>query len=230
MARQKGIIKLKGTIAGLTFVDSKTYDPHTRAARGTHKEAGINEVLQGNADNAGKIGPLGSPILRQLKAIENGFVPGDLWPRMTARMFKAKSMKADDLLQSLKGIELNERYPYSKLFSVPPVFEFSVKKNKLLIALELLSPPHFPREVKAKQYLCELPVLFLDGKGGCIKDVVETEWILFDEESGVYEMGLLIPKGAKYFLFVEGVKGGRDGKAVESFLGRGFRIGGWGKI
>lgn len=230
MARQKGIIKIAGTLGDVTFVESKTYGAHTRAARGTHKEAGINGVLQGNADKASKIGPLGSLILRQLKTIEKGFVPGDLWPRMTSRMFKAKSMKKEDLLQSLKGIELNERYQFWKLFSALPVLGISVKNSRLLIEIELLSHPHFSREVKASQYLSEVSVLFLDGKGGCMKDVMETEWLLFDEELGVYEMAFMVPKGAKYFLVVEGVKGGRDGKEAESFLGRGFRIGGWGKF
>ena len=31
MARQRGVIKLQGTIAGITFVESKAYDPHPRA-------------------------------------------------------------------------------------------------------------------------------------------------------------------------------------------------------
>ena len=41
MAREKGIIKLKGTVAGLTFLASG----RVRAARGTYTEAKINDVL-----------------------------------------------------------------------------------------------------------------------------------------------------------------------------------------
>ena len=127
MARQRGIIKINGAIGGITHVDSAAYGAHSRAARGTHKEAKVNDVLQGNANNSGKVGPLGSPILRQLKAIDKGFAAGNLWPRMTGRMFKAKSMKMPDLLQSLKSIELNERYTYSKLFGAAPKISFSIK-------------------------------------------------------------------------------------------------------
>lgn len=229
MARQKGIIKIKGTIGGITFVDSIAYDPHPRAARGTYKEAKINDVFQGNANNSKKVGALGSPILQQLKAIDKGFVAGNLWPRMTGRMFKAKCMKVQDLLESLKGIEINERYTYSKLFSSPPKLSFSVKKSRLVVEMEFIAHAVFSKGVKASQYLCEVSVLFLHGKGGCVREVMETEWILFKEDLGVFEMDFMIPKGARYFLVVEGVKAGRDGREVESFEARGMRIGGWGK-
>ena len=59
-------------------------------------------------------------------------------------------------------------------------------------------------------------------------DRMETDWISMDEGTGVYQMDFVVPKGAKYFLVVEGVKGGRDGRGIESFEARGMRIGGWG--
>jgi hypothetical protein len=208
-------------------VNSKRYKPHTRAARGTHKKAKVNKTLGRNADNASPVTSFGSPVLRHLKILEKGFAPGELWSRMTAHMFKAKSMKVEDLLESIRGIEVNERYAFAKLFPALPGFTFCFKKNKLFIEMELLSHPQFPRQIKASDYLCEVSVLFLDGKGGCVKEVMETEWISFDEDLGVYEMEFLVARGAKYFLVVEGVKAGRK---VESFGGRGYRVCGWGKV
>lgn len=210
-------------------MDSAAYGPHPRAARGTYKEAKINDVLRGNANNSRKVGALGSPILQQLKAIDKGFATGNLWARMTGRMFKAKSMKAPDLLESLRGIEINERYAYSKLFNVSPRLSFSVKGSKLIVEMDCLSHAGFSKEVKASQYLCEVIVLFLDGRRGCLTDRMETEWISADEDLGAYEMEFRIPKDAKYFLVVEGVRGGRDGREIESFAARGMRIGGWGE-
>ena len=211
-------------------MDSAAYGPHSRAARGTYKEAKSNKVLQSNVNNSRKVGPLGSPILHQLKTVDKGFAPGNLWSRMTGRMFKAKSMKVPDLLESLKDIEVNERYAYSKVFSALPRLAFNIRKNKLLLEMELLSHAGFSRGVKANHYLCEVSILFLDEKGGCVRDVMETEWISLQEDLGVYEMEFIGPKEAKYFLVVEGVKGGRDGREVESFEGRGMRIGRWGKV
>lgn len=230
MAKQKGIIKLQGTIAGLSFVQSKAYGPHVRAARGTHKEAKLNSVLQNNADRAKAVTSSGSAILKQLKTLETGFASGDLWSRMTARMFKAKSMQVMDLLETFEGMELNERYPFAKLFAALPAIEAVIKKKRLILELEFLSHACFPKGEKVTQYLYEISILFLDGKGGCVKDSMETEWIGFDEELPAYEMAFDLPKSARYFLIAAGVKGRSEGKPVESFATRGYCICGWGKI
>lgn len=85
-------------------------------------------------------------VLRELRALEKGFAAGDLWSQMTGRMFKAKRMKTEDMLESISGIEVNEQYACAKLFSAVPRFEFSFKKSKLLIEMELLSNPQFARK------------------------------------------------------------------------------------
>jgi hypothetical protein len=229
MARPRGVIKLQGTINGITFVNSKRYKPHTRAARGTNKKAKVNETLRRNADNASKVTSLGSPVLRELKALEKGFAAGDLWSRMTACMFKARSTKVEDLLESIRSIEVNEQYAFAKLFPALPRFEFYLKKNKLLIEMELSSHARFSKEVNAGCYLCELCVLFLDGKGRCNSDKMETEWISLKGALGVYLFEFEMPKGARYFLVMAGIKGGKDEREVERFGARGWRVCGWGK-
>jgi hypothetical protein len=171
----------------------------------------------------------GSPVLRELKALEKGFAAGDLWSRMTACMFKAKSTKVEDLLESARGIEVNERYAFAKLFPALPRFEFCFQKNQLLIEIALLSHARFSKEVSAESYLCEVSVLFLDGKGRCTSDRIETEWISFKDDLGVFEFAFERPERARYFLIVAGVKGGRDEREIESFNAKGWRVCGWGK-
>jgi hypothetical protein len=229
MARQRGVIKLQGTIAGLSFVNSKTYGAHVRAARGTHKKATINEVLQGNVEKAKTVTTIGSPVLRAMKELEKGFASGDLWARMMRQMLRTKSTLVSDLFESIQGMEVNERYSFGTLFPVLPGFEFSFKKNQLFVEMELLSHARFSREVKANCYLCEVLVLFFDGKEKWTTDRMETEWISFHEHSGVYEMEFKKPKGAKYFLAIAGAKAGRDEKEIKNFRARGYRICGWGK-
>ena len=230
MARQRGLVKLQGTIAGLSFINSKTYGAHVRAARGTHKEAKINSVLKANSKNAAIITGTGSPILKQLKALEPGFIPGNLWSRMIGCMHKAKSTLTEDLLHSIKGMEINERYLFTKLFSVLPRLEVRKKKGRVIIELEILSHARFSKEVKASEYLCEASVLFFIEKNVWVMDRMETDWISMGEGAGVYQMDFVIPKGAAYFLVVTGVKGGRGGEAIESFAARGYKICEWGKV
>ena len=121
MARQRGLLKLQGTIAGLSFINSKTYGAHARAARGTHKEAKINDVLKKNSGNAAVITWIGSPLLKQLKTLEPGSVARDLWTRMLRCMHKARSTAIEDLFESMQGIEINECYSFTRLFSALPV-------------------------------------------------------------------------------------------------------------
>lgn len=228
MARQKGIIKLEGTIAGLTFVNSKKYGQHARSARGTHKEAKVNTVLQGNAENAKRVTSLASPVLRELKALEKGFASGDLWSKMMHRMLRVKDGSTRELFQSIAGIELNERYSFAKSFSSLPIVRYSVKKKSLVIELEFSSHAQFSKATKANAYLCEVAVLFLGKNGNCITHKMETDWISNRESLGVYEMEFEKPKGFSYFLVVAGVKGGIDTTAIESFAAGGYRIYEWG--
>jgi hypothetical protein len=68
-----------------------------------------------------------------------------------------------------------------------------------------------------------------EAKGNRVSDRMETEWLSGEDRPGVYEMAFMKPKTAKYFVVVQGIKAGKDNKAVESFTARGYKIWGWGK-
>ena len=143
---KRGLVKLQGTIAGLSFINNKTYGAYVRVARGTHRKAGINSVLKANSKNAAVITGIGSPILKQLKALEPGFIPGELWSRMMGCMYKAKSSLTKDLLDSINGMEINERYPFAKLFTALPSLEVSKKKGRLTIEWRFYHMPGFQKK------------------------------------------------------------------------------------
>ena len=72
-------------------------------------------------------------------------------------------------------------------------------------------------------------MLFLGGKGNCVSDRMETEWLSGEESPGVYEMAFVKPKTVKYFVVLQGIIAGKDDKTVESFTARGYKIRGWGR-
>ena len=76
----------------------------------------------------------------------------------------------------------------------------------------------------------ELTVLFTDGRGGCVPDKMETEWISFEEEPGCWAMSFVVPKGSEYYVLVGGVRGGVDARPVESFAACGFAVVGSGRV
>jgi hypothetical protein len=231
MARQKkgSLIKLQGTTGELTFVQSVAYDPHTRAARGTHRPAQCNEVLTENYNRTIDVNKTASPVLAQLKIVERGFAERSLWRRMLSCLFKARSVSMPHLLESLSGVELNERYRFSRLFSILPELSISSRKSTLLIELELRSHARFDSDLGATSYCCELVVLFLNGQGGCMKDSMETEWTGFEESLGRYEMKFKKPEDSHYFLAVAVARAAVHEQPIESFGARGARIVGWGK-
>ena len=229
MARNRSLIKLEGTIGATTFVNSKRYKPHARSRRGTYKEARVNAVLHSQSTIAKAITATGSPILKQLKAVESGFASADLWQRMMALMLKTRCTDKAKLLDAVQGLELNERYSFSKFFAAMPSLSFSVKKSKLLVEMKLLSHAEVDSSRTPACYLCEVNILFLHANGKCEMDVIETEWISLEESPGAYDMVFEIPAGAKYFLVVLGVKAGADNTAFERFDARGYRISDWGK-
>jgi hypothetical protein len=57
-------------------------------------------------------------------------------------------------------------------------------------------------------------VLFLVGKGNCVSDRMETEWLSGEESPGVYEMTFVKPKTANYFVVVQGFIAGKDNKPL----------------
>ena len=224
MASQTGIIKLEGTIAGLTFVKSTRYRRHVRRARGSVTKTEVNSSLRGNADNATPVTCLASSILKELKPLDRGFVGGDFWGRFIGRMFKSKQSSTNGLLESLSGLELNERYTFAGCFSSSPELILFEKEDRVLTELKLSSHPNFPPDVKAESYLYRLIILFLDGKGNCVPSLKETDWISYKESPIVWKTEFEKPREASHFLIVEGVVAGENNERIESFTARGYRI------
>jgi hypothetical protein len=228
MAKLKGIIKIQGTVAGVTSVDSQRYQKHIRAASGTHKKAKINSVFQSNNVKAKKVAGFASPLLKQLKSLERGFAGGDLWSRMNGRMLKAKSTSINDLMESLNGLEVHERYPLSGLFPAMPNLYVSSEGAELNIDLTFLSAPEFPTEPQATELLCKVTLLLYDGKNW-ISDVRKIGWMAMENVLKTDQMKFHKPNGAKYYLVVMGLRGGIGGRAIELFTATAYKVIGWGR-
>ena len=92
------------------------------------------------------------------------------------------------------------------------------------------SHPTFPKEVKPESYLCQLIILFIDGKGNCVPEKMKTDWFSYEASPVVWKTEFEKLKGADYFLVVEGVTAGKKNKPIENFASAGYRICQWGKF
>jgi hypothetical protein len=229
MAKLKGIIKIQGSVDGMTCVDSQRYEKHIRAARGTHKKAKLNNVFQSNNIKAKKVAQFASPLLKQFKRFERGFAGGDLWSRINGRMLKAKSTSINDLMESLNGLDMHERYPLSGVFPTMPTVDVSSDGAELSIDITFLSTPEFPTEPQATELLCKVTVLLYDTKNW-ISENGQIEWMPMEKVLQTHQMKFRKPNGTKYYLVVMGLRGGIDGRAIELFTATAYRVMGWGKV
>jgi hypothetical protein len=218
-------IRLQGTIAGITHVNSRTYGDHPRLPRGTHKKARLNESLRKNAEAAPQVSQTASPLHRQIKACYGSFVPGSLWQRMTSRMFKASFTSLQHLSVYLKGVEINERYALSRLLAAQPVIKASCTKKKLRIDMEMQGHCVFPKAVKEDGYYYELTLLWLNDKAGrCEPAVLETEWLKAKDPLPRYELVFEKPAWAGHYVLLLRVQAGRGLRPVDSFAAMAVQI------
>jgi hypothetical protein len=114
MPKAKKKFKLSRTIDGITYVNSKAYQPHTRAERGTYTPISLadgmkkSSVVQTQANLMAKI------VFDAVNEFAPNFKDGKFWSRLVSlfRFFvKEKSYNGYKLLE---GMEVRPDYPMSK--------------------------------------------------------------------------------------------------------------------
>jgi hypothetical protein len=145
MAKSQSIIKLQGTIGGLTFVNSSAYGDHVRARRGTYKPAVVNARLK----QEGKMTVMANVPAKIFKdAIDpyrGQFVGGTLWSRLVS--FFRKQIKTEGTFDfsKLKRFEIHERYPLDSFISAHSTVSTNKKKSKLEVEIRYNHHPQFKK-------------------------------------------------------------------------------------
>jgi hypothetical protein len=225
MAKNKSsLIKLQGTFANITFVNSKTYGDHMRHARGTHTDAVLNEVMQKQAGNASPANAAAKVVHDHIQIIAVAFKQKALWQVMLSRVRSVAVPLLVDLLGSLEGLEINEAYPLDRLVALPRIGG-SASSDTLLLTMETVQHPHFPDAIQTDGYYYTVHVLWVtaDGENGG-SEAIETEWIRFSEELPFYELAFDRPMEACYGVLLLEVRAGLREVAEVLMGGRGMRV------
>lgn len=88
MAKSKSIVKLSGTMGGVTFVNSKAYGEHTRAPRGTYTPVVLAEGMQQSSMLQKQANLMAKIVFDQAKTFVPRFKNGQLWVRLL-KVFRA---------------------------------------------------------------------------------------------------------------------------------------------
>lgn len=224
MARNRSpIFKLQGTIYDLTFVESKAYGSHTRAPRGTHKEAECNETLTRNYKRTSVLNAAGSPVNRALKQACGNFIQRNLWEKILSRMRTCKSNEVVELLGTLEGLELNECYAL-KRFGDPVRTEVKKGQKNLEVLLHRTEHPLFERKLKADCYYYELTIIWISKENQYTTESMKTEWISMADPPSSYAFAFKKPKAAQFYLLCLKLQAGKEQRVKDVFPAMGARI------
>ena len=146
MAKSNSIFNLQGTIAGLTFVNSKRYKPHVRTARGSKTKVEVNDTFRRN-NSAMISGNVAAKLIKDaLDPHRQDFKGGDFWQKAVGIFQKQFKTGQDFHVEDLKGLEINDRYPLGRLLPGFLDYTLSIDESKLHFGLDLKAHPDFKRK------------------------------------------------------------------------------------
>jgi len=217
---KRSLLIVKGKIGDMVAVDSKTYGYHLRKAikPGLKKdEPALQQQYKRTAYLNGLAGELNTIIAQYAGAFK-----GNNFYHQLLRQFR-KEPKDDRflLLQTIKGIEINDRYPLNRLT------DFAVTVKKVKIKLEVnLSLLHHPLPAKGSDcYFLETLLLCWNKSSKPARHASQwTEWIYYTEQAPVFKLNYPCSSDCTHWLFCIRQKQGAKEKELERFAAEGMQI------
>jgi hypothetical protein len=208
--------------ARIITVHSHAYGEHTRAARGSIKPATLNEALIAKGKQLTVINTLASEVHNLLKQHTGFFKESMFWQKMLSRMHRAKDTKPVTLLGSLKGLEMNSRYP-SNRFGPLPFITAALQKRCMTVQLNNEHTLQF--NTKADAYRYDMIVLFFNAKGKAVDTIViSSKWFAVHEAAGTLTFDVAIPKSSKLYLLCLRIHAGKDEQPLNELSSQGVHI------
>lgn len=199
------LIKLQGTILGLTFVKSKRYKDHVRSARGTFTPITINETFKESKQLLMRCNKRARILFT---ALRDEHRDGALWSKLVSIFFKrAKEGQKPDV-KMFAGLECHSERTLDALthgqYSVATVREG--KKLRVTVALE-----KHPTCEDVKQpigYYLTVLVLYPNfNKYTLVKEIARSELIRLDGPPVPVGFTLAAPSATAPYILLLGIVG-----------------------
>lgn len=227
MAKSFSIIKLQGTLDGMTHVQSKTYGEHIRKAR---RAGEVNETLK---DNNRQIVAANAPARLIKNAIDQyreDFKGGQLWQRLVSHFKKELKEKQFIDVLALKDKEVNEHYPLSRIYSEVVSITIDPDKRILKVIISRGCVPNFKRKYIDGYKLSAIAV-FPDFEGYNADSLLQETAIIAiagSKENVCFEFDL--KSSWRQYLICLKLEGCSEGNVCAGDSVRGMRIVATGKI
>jgi len=207
MAKSNSVLNLQGTIKGLTFVNSRAYEPHVRKARST---AEVNSVFKENSRQMTDANKPARLVKNAIDVYRQDFKGGQLWQRLVSHFKKEVKAEMPFQVAALKGMEVNENFPLSRLF-VWTTVGIESTEEMLHLDIDYSSHPNFKRKY-IDGYRFSAIAIFPDFQDDSAESVLEeSEIIEFDTACKRLRFSFSVNRNVRQYLVclkLEGCEGG----------------------
>ncbi|RYE59614.1 MAG: hypothetical protein EOP48_00250 [Sphingobacteriales bacterium] len=114
MAKAKKKFKLSRTINGITFVSSRAYQPHLRAARGTYTPIELSEGMKKSSAEQTQANLMAKIVFDAVNNFAPNFKDGKFWSRLVSAFRCHVKGKNSNGYMFLEGMQVRIDYPSSK--------------------------------------------------------------------------------------------------------------------
>lgn len=202
------LIKLKGTIYGITLVDSKRYGRHARAERGTYTPITLNKTFKESKKLLMQCNKQAKIIF---SALRDEHRDGELWNKLISIFFKQDKAGLKPDVAMLAGLECHEKRTLKAL--VNERYEVSVDRagKKMHVTVTLQKRPHCDDVKHIEGYHLKLIGLFPNfSKLSIKKEMVQSALITLESKLAPVEFELPAPSAKAPYVLLLGIVGMLD--------------------
>lgn len=199
------IFKFQGTVDKVTYVNSRTYGPHTRMERGTYTPIKLNKTMKKCKDLLMNCNKQAKGIFNALKDETRD---GSLWWRLLAIFFKRakEGLKAD--VSMLAGLECDVKHKLSDTLSTNYTVSVERRGKTMQVTVRLDESPKKNDAESMTHYRLHVVVLYpAFPKSQVRKEIAASEPTLFGSDPGPLEVEVASPSANAPYVLLLGITG-----------------------
>lgn len=202
------LIKLKGTIFGVTLVDSKRYGPHARAERGTYTPITINDTFKESKKLLMRCNKHARVIFG---ALRDEHRDGELWSKLLSIFFKQAKTGLKPDVKMLAGLECHDKRTLKALVNDSYQVDAVREGKKLRVTVTLGKRPTCDDVKHIIGYHLNVIVLYPNfSKDSLKKEVVQSPLIPLESALAPVDFELPAPSARAPYILLLGIMGMLD--------------------
>jgi hypothetical protein len=225
MAKARSIITLQGTLKDVTYVESKRYGYHARAARGTHKRAVMNDACNEVGEQVIRSNKPALQIHQTLRPYRTNFKGGSLWSRLISVFRKHYSKHGKFDFRVVENMEVHEEHRLEQYILLDVSTFIDRKSSRLRVTLDYQSKPIFARAAYIDGYCFTVIAIYPDLRKEAARATAVTSPVIdLKSKERQQSFTLPMPKTAKEFVLCVKLEGTEHGKITPGYTTKGMRI------